>query len=141
MNQHMNAGFYIPQREPFIMVGKLIGSEIGIYTTQFTISDDNIFLDDKVLSEFALIENIGQSFALGLALSSNPEVDQKADGYLGAAGKVKLYRRPVTGETIQTEVRLITQLGNLYLISGSVSCKGEILLECELKLAQASSGN
>ena len=60
---------YIPQREPFIMIDNLAAATPEKFETNFLVLPGNIFVENGVLREFALIENIAQSSSAGLAIT------------------------------------------------------------------------
>jgi predicted hotdog family 3-hydroxylacyl-ACP dehydratase len=52
---------YIPQRKPFIMIDNLVNAVPEKFETDFLVLPENIFVENGVLREFALIENIAQT--------------------------------------------------------------------------------
>jgi hypothetical protein len=128
---------YIPQRKPFIMVDNLTNATPEKFETDFLVLADNIFIEDGVLREFALIENIAQSSAAGLAITKKYSSEKPADGFIGAISKLKLYDLPKVHDTIYTIVNLIAQFENMFLLRGENYFNGKKLLECEIKLAGA----
>lgn len=126
---------FIPQREPFIMIDNLIDATEHRIETDFTIHADSIFLDDGVLSAYALIENIAQSSAAGLAFIGMHANAKPVDGFIGAVSKLTVYKLPGLNDTIHTVVTPLQHFANLYLLKGENYLNGEKLLECEIKLA------
>ena len=127
-------GYYIPQRAPFIMIDNLIEATPEKFETDFRILPDNIFVENGVLREFALIENIAQSSSAGLAIIKKYSGGKPVDGLMGGISKLKLYDLPKVYDTIYTIVILITQFENMFLLKGENQVNGRKLLECELKL-------
>ncbi|HEY6956585.1 MAG TPA: hypothetical protein VI385_15145 [Flavisolibacter sp.] len=126
---------YIPQRPPFVMVDNVVEVSADRFKTNFSILADNIFLDDNELREFALIENIAQSTSAGLAINKRFKGDTKPDGYLGAISNLKLYGLPGLGDTIETEILVLAQFENMFLVKGVNYLDGRMLMECEMKVA------
>lgn len=126
---------FIPQRPPFVMVDNLIEASEEFFKTDFRIVPDNIFLDQDYLREFALIENIAQSSSAGLAITKRYHGKTKPDGYLGGISKLKLYQLPKLGDTIHTTVQVLAQFENMFLVKGVNYLDGQVLMECEMKLA------
>jgi predicted hotdog family 3-hydroxylacyl-ACP dehydratase len=126
---------YIPQRAPFIMIDNLVEVTAETFTTDFRILPGNIFVEKGVLREFALIENIAQSSSAGLAILKMSSGKKTTDGFIGGISKLILYDLPCVNETIDTIVRLIAQIENMFLVKGENYVNGRKLLECELKLA------
>ena len=125
---------YIPQRAPFIMIDNLIEATPEQFETDFRVLHDNIFVEQGVLREFALIENIAQSSSAGLAIIKMSSGKKTTDGFIGGISKLKLYELPKVNDTIHTIVKLIAQLENMFLLKGENYLNGRKLLECELKL-------
>ncbi len=127
----------IPHRAPFIMVDTLVHVTHEKFETEFRIEASNVFLENGVLREFALIENIAQSAAAGIALLGKSGQEKPAEGFLGGISKLILYELPRINDTVYTIVTPIAQMGNMYLMKGETYVEGRKLLECELKLVGA----
>lgn len=126
---------FIPQREPIIMVHKVISAEETKFITQFEIEETNIFLVDGILQEPALIENIAQSAAAGFGTLAKRNGGEKGGlGFIGSITRLVCYKLPSLGETIETTVEIVTKFGGITLIKGQNTANGEILLECEMKI-------
>ena len=128
---------YIPQREPFIMVDNLVNATSEKFETNFRVLPGNIFVENGVLREFALIENIAQSSSVGLAITMMNIEKKNVDGFIGAISKLKLYDLPSVNDTIYTIVNLMAQFENMFLLKGKNYLNGKILLECEIKLVRS----
>lgn len=127
---------YIPQRAPFIMIDNLIEATAEKFETDFQILHDNIFVEEGILREFALIENIAQSSSAGLAIIKMSSGKKTTDGFIGGISKLKLYDLPKVNDNIYTIVYLIAQIENMFLLKGENFLNGRKLLECELKLVE-----
>lgn len=127
----------IPQRAPFIMIDNLLEATPGIFKTDFRILPGNIFLENGVLREFALIENIAQSSTAGLSVTKSDLSKKTIEGFIGGISKLRLYDLPDVNQTIHTIIKLIAQLENMFLLEGENYVNGKQLLECELKLVGA----
>lgn len=125
---------FIPQRSPFIMIDNLINASPDRFETDFLVLEDNIFMEDGMLREFALIENIAQSTAAGLGFLNRSSTTMPLDGYIGAITKLVLYDLPRVNDTIYTIVTKLLQLNNMYLLRGENFVPGKKLIECEIKL-------
>ncbi len=125
---------YIPQRTPFIMIDNLVEAAPEKFVSDFRVLPDNIFVENGVLREFALVENIAQTSSAGLAIIKMFPGKKNIDGFIGGITKLKLYDLPRVNDTIQTIVRLIAQFENMFLVKGENFVNGRKLLECELKL-------
>lgn len=125
---------YIPQRAPFIMVDNLIEATAERFETDFRVLPDNIFLEGNTLREFALIENIAQSCAAGIAFLNRSIEHEPKDGLMGGLAKLKVHQLPKANDLIFTQITVLHQLGNMYLCKGENYVGNDIYLECEIKL-------
>ena len=125
---------YIPQRKPFIMIDNLVNAVPEKFETDFLVLPENIFVENGILREFALIENIAQTSSAGLAITKKQTGKKNADGFIGAISKLKLYDLPKVHDTIYTIVSLVAQFENMYLLKGENYLSEKKLLECEIKL-------
>ena len=125
---------FIPQRAPFIMIDNLLEATDNKFETDFMILPDNIFLENEVLREFALIENIAQTSAAGIAFINMGKENGPTDGFIGGIKKLVVYDLPKVNDKIYTIVTKITQLGNMYLLKGESFLDDIKLIECEVKL-------
>ncbi|HET6769609.1 MAG TPA: hypothetical protein VFH08_19515 [Chitinophagaceae bacterium] len=116
------------------MIDNLTAATPEKFETDFLVLPDNIFVEDGILREFALIENIAQSSSAGLAITKMNYGKKTADGFIGAISKLKLYDLPKVHDTIYTIVNLIAQFENMFLLKGENFVNGKKLLECEIKL-------
>lgn len=53
----------LPQKEPFVMISKLVHFDMSNTKTETLISEENIFVDNGLFSASGLIENIAQTCA------------------------------------------------------------------------------
>lgn len=137
MNVLANITEIIPHREPFIMVDHLIKADQSGFETEFTANQENIFAENGLLQEPALIENIAQSAAAGFGYlaQKNAQDEEPKLGFIGAIGKLKLLSKPNIGEKIRTQVDIITQFENVILIKGeNFNQNGDLLVTCEMKM-------
>jgi hypothetical protein len=125
---------FIPQRPPFVMIDNLTEAVSDIFKTDFRILPDNIFVENGMLREFAMIENIAQSSSAGLAFLKKYAAHKTPQGYLGAISRLKLYELPKVNDKIYTMVKLLGQLNNMFLLKGENYLNDTKLMECELKL-------
>lgn len=119
------------------MVDNLVNATSEKFETDFRVLPGNIFVENGVLREFALIENIAQSSSVGLAITMMNIEKKNVDGFIGAISKLKLYDLPSVNDTIYTIVNLMAQFENMFLLKGKNYLNGKILLECEIKLVRS----
>lgn len=124
----------IPQRPPFVMIDELIESGEDNTRTRFQVRADNIFVEDGKLMEPALVENIAQTAAARAGYITQKENLPVLIGYIGAIKDLQVFDLPKISDTLDTEIIIKTQVFDVTLISGTVSCNGKVLAECEMKI-------
>ena len=124
----------IPQKAPFVMVGDLLIAEENKLETSFTISDDNIMVENGKFSTPGLIENIAQTCATGFGYISSQNGETPQVGFIGSISKLKSHKNPKVGQKINTIVEVVTTFANITLIKGTNYLDGEVLVECEMKI-------
>ena len=125
----------IPQRPPFVMVDSLIYCDLSITRTQLEVRADNIFNDGGRLSTAGICENIAQTCAVRLGYLSLASGQSVKLGYIGAISNMQVFRTPVTGETMVTEIKVLQEVFNITLVHAVVKCGDELIAQTDLKIA------
>lgn len=132
----------LPHTAPMIMIDTLWLSEGKRTVSGFTVKADNIFCVDAILQEPALIENVAQTAAIRmgyqalLAVKGKDEQAQPPFGYIAAVKNCQIYRLPSVDDVLKTEIIVKGIVRNVHFIEGTVFLKGEVLLECEMRIYQ-----
>jgi predicted hotdog family 3-hydroxylacyl-ACP dehydratase len=129
-----NIETFIPQRPPFVMIDKLLSFSETTTTTGFSIKADNIFVADGVLKEPGLVENIAQTAAARAGYVSHTENKPVLVGYIGAINNLQIFLLPQTGDELITEITIENQIFDVTLISGKISCHGQPVAQCKMKI-------
>ena len=124
----------IPQRPPFVMVDKLLSVTETATTTGFTIQADNIFVMDGVFKEPGLVENIAQTAAASAGYISHTQNKPVLVGYIGAVNNLQVFALPKTGDELITEITTENQIFDVTLISGKITCNGQLIAQCKMKI-------
>ncbi len=124
----------IPQRPPFVMVGKLLYTDQTITRSSFRVSGDNVFVKDSIFQEAGLMENIAQTAALRAGYIAQIENKPVAVGYIGAVSNFEIFLLPRAGDEIITEITLENQIFDITVLSGRAWHNGVLLAQCEMKL-------
>ncbi|MBZ4189810.1 3-hydroxyacyl-ACP dehydratase [Niabella beijingensis] len=125
---------YIPQRPPFVMVQTLEHSDDDGAATWFTVTDDNILVEDGLFREPGLVENIAQTAAARIGYLCNKENKPVPVGFIGAVQRLKISRLPATGEVLNTSIRIRNQVFNATIIDGAIAVNGEVIASCEMRI-------
>lgn len=125
---------YIPQREPMIMVDRLLSHEDRKSVSGFEILADNVFVNLGLFTEAGLLENMAQT----AALSKGFEVIEKGEvpplGFIGAVKSLKVHQLPKVGQVLETEINIKHEVLNASIVEAQVFCHSEIIASCELKI-------
>ncbi|MBO9611521.1 MAG: hypothetical protein J7619_02440 [Dyadobacter sp.] len=125
---------YIPHRPPFVMIDNLVSATRERFESDFTVTGDNVLVQDGFFQETGLIEHMAQTCAASFGYLDREEGGEPKIGFIGAVSKVLVTELPPVGATIRTVVIPVHQLGNIYLVKGESFLDGRILLGCELKI-------
>ena len=124
----------IPQKAPVVMVGNLLYADDKITHTNFTIKEENIFLEKGKFSEAGLIENMAQTAAAGAGYNSKPNNKPVQIGYIGSVKNLDIFLLPKINDEIITEITVENQLFNVTIISGKIWCNEKLVAQCEMKI-------
>jgi 3-hydroxymyristoyl/3-hydroxydecanoyl-(acyl carrier protein) dehydratase len=124
----------IPQRPPFVMIDKLLAFSETTTTTGFIIKADNIFLQNGLFKEPGLVENIAQTAAARAGYVSYTENMPVLVGYIGAISNLQVFFLPQNGDELNTEITIENQIFDVTLISGKITCNGQPVAQCKMKI-------
>jgi 3-hydroxymyristoyl/3-hydroxydecanoyl-(acyl carrier protein) dehydratase len=124
----------IPQRPPFVMIDKLISFSETTTITGFSITTDNIFVENGLFKEPGLVENIAQTAAARAGYISQTENKPVQVGYIGAVNNLQVFMLPKQGDELITEITIENQIFDVTLISGKITCNGQPVAQCKMKI-------
>lgn len=85
----------LPQREPFVMVGRLVYFDNEKTVVQTEVKEDNIFVENGVFTVSGIIENIAQTCAARIGYVNKYILKKGIQlGFIGAIRNMNLYRCP-----------------------------------------------
>jgi predicted hotdog family 3-hydroxylacyl-ACP dehydratase len=127
----------LPQRRPYIMVDRLVFYDEVTAKTVFEVRDDNLFCNNGVMEESALIENIAQTCAAHTGYKTKMQSGRDEEikiGYLGMIRNMKIGRKARVGETLTTTVEIRAEVFSTTLAEAKVAVGSETIAECEIKI-------
>ena len=130
----------IPQRAPIVMVDKFLGIKEGVSYTQFDVREDNIMVEEGVLSECGLIEHIAQSAAARVGYIFRSQNQNVPIGYIGSVNKFSVESLPPVGSQINTEVTVLQEVGGISLIEAVCKVADEVIAGCRMKIFLDTNG-
>jgi predicted hotdog family 3-hydroxylacyl-ACP dehydratase len=125
---------YIPQKQPMVMVGKLLRVDGKRTVTSLTIGKENLFCEEGIFSEAGLIENIAQTAAAGAGYRSLLKNESPLPGFIGGIKNLVIHSLPITGDHLITEVVVEHEVFNATVITGKSSVNDRLVIECEMKI-------
>lgn len=126
----------LPQREPFVMVGRLTHFDMEKTTTATDIVASNIFVENGEFSASGVIENIAQTCAARIGYVNKYILKKGIQlGFIGAIRNLKLHRLPKVGETIETTILTIEEIFGMTLVQATVKVGDETIAESQMKIA------
>lgn len=124
----------IPQKPPFVMVGKLLYTDENITRSSFVVGADNVFVRNNLFQEAGLLENIAQTAALRAGYVAHTENKPVAVGYIGAVKNLEIFDLPKVGDEIITEITVETKVMGITVLTGKVWYNDVLLAQCEMRV-------
>lgn len=116
------------------MLDKFYGIESGVSSGMLKIREDNLFVDNGMLSECGIIEHMAQSAAARAGFAFLSRGLKPPLGYIGAISGFRVSRLPMTGEEITTRIKITAEVFGVTLISAICSTGDENIAECNMKI-------
>lgn len=128
----------LPQREPFVMVDKLVYFDEKTTTTSFLVREDNLFVENGRLNACALAENIAQTCAARLGYVNKYILKRGIQiGFIGAVKDMKVIDTPVVGDVLTTTIHVLEQIMGLILVTAVIRIGDRVVTTAEMKIALA----
>ena len=128
----------IPQKDPFVMIDKLLYFDAEKVVSGFKVTSDNILTSpDGYFTEGGLIENMAQSIALhrGYRGYINRGKDEKPKtGFIGSIKHATINSLPKAGTELTTTVEIVAEIMMVSLVNITVQDEeGNIVATSEMK--------
>lgn len=124
----------IPQRAPIVMVDAFLGVEGEDSFSEFTIREDNIFVDGGFMSECGLIEHIAQSAAARVGYVCEQKGVPVPVGFIGSVNKFFIERLPEVGDRLETVISVIQKVFKISLVEAKVRVGDQVIAGCRMKI-------
>lgn len=127
----------LPQQPPFMMVDSLTQYEDECAETSFVIRDDNVMVQNGVLTTSGLMENVAQTSAARIGYYYKYVLRKPVKmGYIGAVRSMKVMRNPAVGETIHTHISVIAEAFGMVAFAASIyDASGAEIARADMKTA------
>jgi 3-hydroxyacyl-[acyl-carrier-protein] dehydratase len=127
----------IPHRAPMRWINALTGCTDTTATATAVFAENDYAVAEGKVLETALVECVAQTVAAALgqrAQNGQGRSGPGANGMLVATSNFKIQSRPAAGQTLQIEVRETRRLGPMLMITGTITCEGQVIATGELSL-------
>lgn len=129
---NISASPYIPQREPFVLIDKILTCDEECIETDFLIPTDHVLVENGRLSAAGLLENIAQTCAARIGwLNRDKPV---CIGVVGGISHLEILECPAVGARLLTSVKVLALFDNAMMVKASVTHNGKCLAEGEMKV-------
>jgi len=126
----------LPQQDPFVMIDTLVHFEMTTSTTELTIRDTNIFVDNGLFSASGMMENIAQTCAARIGFYNKYILHNDVQiGFIGAVRNYEVLELPAVGSVISTKVDILEEVFGMTLAQAEITCGGKVIATSEVKLA------
>lgn len=126
----------LPQRPPFVMIDALTHFDIVVTTTEFTVREDNIFLEEGELNPCAIEENIAQTCAARMGyVNSYINRESVKLGFIGSVKNLNVLLPVFLGDTLTTTIKVVEEVMQLTLVEAEVKRGDDIVATAEMKIA------
>lgn len=124
------------------MVDKLVSCHDKEATTELTIRDDNLFVEDGKFSALGIVENMAQTCAarIGYVNMQRMTAEATAKPAIGVIGDVRncvISRLPRCQETLHTQIMIVEEIFNLTLAELTTRIGDETIATARMKIALA----
>jgi predicted hotdog family 3-hydroxylacyl-ACP dehydratase len=134
----MSAGIetLIPHRVPMRFIDALTDCTDTTASATANFCADHFAVADGAVLETALVECVAQTVAaaLGQRAKNRGHSGGAADGMLIAVINFQIQSRPPAEKQLHIEIRDLKRLGPMLMISGNISCEGQVIASGELTL-------
>ena len=131
----------LPQKEPFVMISKLVHFDMSNTKTETLISEENIFVDNGLFSASGLIENIAQTCAARIGYVNKYILKKGIQiGFIGSIRNLTIFELPKVGDVISSTVDVIEEVFGMTLASSRITLDGRTIVETEIKIAVREGG-
>jgi predicted hotdog family 3-hydroxylacyl-ACP dehydratase len=124
----------IPHRVPMRFIDALTDCTDTTASASACFSANHFAVAGGAVLETALVECVAQTAAaaLGQRAKTRGQSGGAANGMLVAVTNFQIQSRPPAEKQLRIEIRDLKRLGPMLLISGSISCEGQVIASGEL---------
>ncbi len=104
--------------------------------SELDIDESNMFLAEGQVAAEGIVEHIAQTAAAYIGYRRKQAGEDVNLGFIGDIKRCSFGdTMPTAGQTVTTEMRVVSQVGNITMISAESKVDGELVASCRMKLA------
>ena len=116
------------------MVDELLFVDENTTEARLQIRKDNLLAADGYFSSGGLVEAMAQTAAAGTGYLHRAKGEAVPVGYIGAIQNLEISDWPAWDDSIRMEVRQVTQVLQVSVVSGKVWLDQKMIARCEMKI-------
>ena len=124
----------IPQREPMVMISRLVEANESFATTEFDIAEDNIFVENNKLTEPGIVENIAQTAAVQAGYYFTINKIPVPIGYIAMVKNLEITNLPSISSHITTTITIRSKVMDITMVEGVVMEGSKEVARCEMRI-------
>jgi len=124
----------IPQREPMLMMDAFYDATESEAETGLTVTEDNLFCWNGLLSEPGLVEHIAQSASAFAGYKAKLANRQTPLGFIGEVRKCRIHLLPKVGDVLRTKIQILTEVLGVSLLTAETKVNGVTVVQCQMKI-------
>ena len=125
------------QREPMLLVDRLIHFDDRFTITETSIREGGIFIENGALSAAGMMENIAQTCAARIGYINRYILKKNLKtGYIGAINNYDVSDLPRVDTTITTTAEKIEEALGILLVRAEVKVANKIYAKAEVKMVE-----
>lgn len=128
----------IPQKDPFVMVDKLLHFSEKKVISGFTVPPANLFVDKGYFMAAGIIEHMAQTVALHTGYQYYLKNEAPPTGYIGAIKSAHILELPKLGRELISTATILHEILGVTLVKVQVMYKDVVIAHSEMKTVLAN---
>lgn len=126
----------IPQRTPIMMLDSFCCIDDKSCSSSLTLQENIFMKEDGTIAQEGLLEHIAQSAAAWIGYRRIQAGKSVALGFIGDIRKCTyLASMPKKGDVLQTHINIVSDFGEIIMISATTMVNNQEIVTCSMKLA------
>src|SRR5208283_1986708 len=133
----VDAARVVPHKPPMLLIDRLLEMRERASTSEMTVREDMVFVDDNGNLENATYpEIISQALAAMEGFRKIANQDAQTEGFLLGVKKLEIFGSARIGDTLRISVYKVVKYGDFGIVHGEVYKGDELIARGEVKVWQ-----